>query len=64
MIRDRSLDLGKGLAILFVYLGQGIVNGLHVTNPFVILISVFVLQLITITVIIEITRRIKWLKNP
>lgn len=42
----------------------GIVNGLHITNPFVILISVFVLQLITITIIVEVTRRIKWLKIP
>lgn len=24
MIRDRSLDLGKGLAILFVYLGHSV----------------------------------------
>lgn len=41
-----------------------IVSVLHVTSPFVILISVFLLQLITITVIVEITRRIKWLKIP
>ena len=42
----------------------GIVSMLHVTNPFVILISVFVLQLITSTIIVEVTRRIKWLKIP
>lgn len=42
----------------------GIVSVLHVTNPFVILSSVFVLQLITITIIVEVTRRIKWLKIP
>lgn len=42
----------------------GIVMGLHITNPVVILTSVFVLQLITITIIVEITRRIKWLKIP
>lgn len=42
----------------------GIVNVLNVANPFVILTSVFVLQLITITIIVEITRRIKWLKIP
>ena len=41
-----------------------IVSVLHVTNPIVILLSVFVLQLITITIIVEITRRIKWLKIP
>ena len=41
-----------------------IVSVLHITNPFVILSSVFVLQLITITIIVEITRRIKWLKIP
>ena len=40
----------------------GIVSLLQITNPFVILISVFVLQLITSTIIIEVTRRIKWLK--
>lgn len=40
----------------------GIVSVLHITNPFVILTSVFVLQLITITIIVEVTRRIKWLK--
>ena len=42
----------------------GIVSVLHVTNPFVILTSVFVLQLIAITIIVEVTRRIKWLKIP
>lgn len=42
----------------------GIVSVLHVTNPFIILSSVFVLQLATITIIVEITRRIKWLKIP
>lgn len=42
----------------------GIVSMLHVTNPFVILISVFVLQLVTSTIIVEVTRRIKWLKIP
>lgn len=42
----------------------GIVSVLHVSNPFVILSLVFVLQLITITIIVEITRRIKWLKIP
>lgn len=42
----------------------GIVTVLHIANPFVILISVFILQLIAITIIVEITRRIKWLKIP
>ena len=42
----------------------GIVSVLHVTNPVVILLSVFVLQLITTTIIVEITRRIKWLQIP
>lgn len=41
-----------------------IVSVLHISNPFVILCSVFVLQLICITIIIEVTRRIKWLKIP
>lgn len=41
-----------------------IVTVLHVTNPFIILISVFILQLVAITVIVEVTRRIKWLKIP
>lgn len=42
----------------------GIVSVLHVTNPVVILTSVFVLQLIAITIVVEVTRRIKWLKIP
>ena len=41
-----------------------IVNYLHISNPFVILISVFVLQLVTITIIVEVTRHIKWLRIP
>ncbi len=41
-----------------------IVSVLHVTNPLVILLSVFVLQLISITIIVEVTRRINWLKIP
>ena len=41
-----------------------IVSVLHVTNSVVIVLSVFVLQLIAITIIVEITRRIKWLKIP
>ena len=41
-----------------------IVSVLHVNNPFAILCSVFVLQLIATTVIVEITRRVKWLKIP
>ena len=42
----------------------GIVSVLHVTNPVVIILSVFVLQLVTITIIVEVTRRVKWLKIP
>ena len=42
----------------------GIVSVLQITNPIVILLSVFVLQLITITIIVEISRRIKFLKVP
>ena len=42
----------------------GIVSVLHVTNPVVIILSVFVLQLITITIIVEVSRRVKWLKIP
>ena len=41
-----------------------IVSVLHVSNPFVILCSVFMLQLVATTIIVEITRRIKWLKIP
>ena len=41
-----------------------LVSVMHVTNSFAILISVFVLQLITTTIIVEVTRRIKWLKIP
>lgn len=42
----------------------GIVTVLHIKNQFVILSSVFVLQLVAITIIVEITRRIKWLRIP
>lgn len=42
----------------------GIVSVLHITNPIIILVSVFVLQIITSTIIVEITRKIKWLKIP
>ena len=42
----------------------GIVSLLHITNPVVILLSVFILQLITITIIVEISRRIRFLKIP
>jgi hypothetical protein len=41
-----------------------LVSVMHITNPVIILLSVFVLQLIAITAIVEITRRIKWLKIP
>lgn len=41
-----------------------LVSKLGMTNPYEIFFSVFILQLITITPIVEITRRIKWLKIP
>lgn len=41
-----------------------LISVLHVSNAVVILVSVFFLQLIAITIIVEITRRIKWLKIP
>ena len=41
-----------------------IVSLLHISNSVLIVLSVFVLQLISITIIVEITRRIKWLKIP
>jgi len=41
-----------------------VVKTLHVTSPQHIIPSVFVLQLIFIVIIVEITRRIKWLKVP
>ena len=41
-----------------------IVSVLHITNPYVIVGSMFILQLIAITIIVEITRRIKWLRIP
>lgn len=37
---------------------------LHLTNPFLILVSMFILQLIILTSLVEVTRRIKWLKIP
>lgn len=42
----------------------GIVSVMHITNPVLILLSVLVLQLITITIIVEISRRIRFLKIP
>ena len=42
----------------------GIVSVAHITNSALILLSVFVLQLIAITIIIEITRRISFLRIP
>lgn len=39
-----------------------IVTVMHITNPVVILVSVFVMQLITSTIVVEVTRRSKWLK--
>lgn len=42
----------------------GIVSVMHITNPVVILLSVFILQLITITIIVEISRRIRFLRIP
>ena len=41
-----------------------IVTVLHITNPFIILLSVFILQLIAITIIVEITRKVRFLKIP
>lgn len=40
------------------------INILHFTNPFLIVSFVFIFQLICITIIIEVTRRIKFLKVP
>lgn len=48
----------------YPFIRWGIVSVLSVTNPVVILLSVFILQLITITITIEITRRIRVLKIP
>lgn len=41
-----------------------VVNVLHVVNPFAIVLLVFFGQIIAITLIIEITRRIKFMKLP
>ena len=41
-----------------------VVNVLHIYNPFIIILLVFFGQIIAITLIIEITRRIKFLKLP
>ena len=40
------------------------INVLHMSNPFVIIVSVFFLQVLIQTILVEITRRIKWLKIP
>lgn len=41
-----------------------IVTVMHIMNPVTIIVAVFVLQLITSTIVVEVTRRIKWLKIP
>lgn len=41
-----------------------LVSKMGMTNPYEIFFLVFVLQLLTVTPIVEITRRIKWLKIP
>ena len=41
-----------------------VVNVFHISSPFAIVALVMILQLIVITIIVEITRRIKWLKIP
>lgn len=41
-----------------------LVSKLGLSDPILIIVSVFILQLLTITPIVEITRRIKWLKIP
>lgn len=43
---------------------HGVVNVMHVSEPFLVFILVFLLQLIIMTGIIEVTRRIKILKIP
>ena len=41
-----------------------LVSKMGMTNPYEIFFLVFVLQLLTVTPIVEISRRIKWLKIP
>lgn len=41
-----------------------IINVLHISNPFLIIATMFFLQVIISTILVEITRRIKWLKIP
>lgn len=48
----------------YPFIRWGVVTFLQITNPIVILLLVFVLQLITVTPIVEITRRIRFLKIP
>lgn len=52
------------LTFCFPIIRTVIVSVMHITNPFIIVSSVFILQLVTATVLVEITRRIKWLKIP
>ena len=41
-----------------------VINLLHISNPFLIIITMFFFQIIIATILVEITRRIKWLKIP
>ncbi len=41
-----------------------VINVLHISNPFLIIITMFFFQIIIATILVEITRRIKWLKIP
>lgn len=52
------------LSFAFPLIRHGIVNVLHVTNPYIIVSSIMILQLVAIIPIIEITKRIKFLKVP
>lgn len=47
------------MSFAFPIIRYVIINVLHIENPFVIVSSVFVLQLICITLIVEVTKRIK-----
>jgi surface polysaccharide O-acyltransferase-like enzyme len=49
---------GAAIARIFV------INVLRMSNPFIIVVSMFFLQVIIQTILVEITRRIKWLKIP
>jgi hypothetical protein len=52
------------LTFAFPIIRHVVINILHIVNPFMIVSIIFIMQLICITIIVEVTKRIKFLKIP